>query len=183
MNLFFRLYDKEILRIFIYIILFLWGISVSLALVLKKDHLVVVKVDEYGTTVLTGNSSQSVTIETENFINNFIQIFYNYNSENFDDHIDKSFAFLDREQALKMVDKLNALSEKMKVATVHQQAFAQKLIKIKEGYFEVELKVTRATGMQEATDTYKVLFELNRTRRSIENPYGLLISSLEEIYD
>ncbi|MCC6817508.1 MAG: hypothetical protein IT245_01275 [Bacteroidia bacterium] len=145
--------------------------------------MVVVKVDEYGTTVLTSSSGESLTIETENFINNFIHLFYNYSSENFDDHIDRSFAYLDTGIATKLADNLTKMSEKMKTQNITQQAFAHKIVKIKDDYFEVELTVKRMNGFDESGDTYKVYFELDRTNRTLENPYGLIISKLEEVYE
>lgn len=183
MSLFLRMYDKELHKYLLYSALFLWAILASVLILVRRDSLVVVKVDDFGTTVLTEGSDKLVTVETENFINNFIAYFYNYTSDNYDTHIERSFAFLSRRVSEKYVSKLNSTSDKIKLKRTLQSAFARKITKIKDGIFEIDLVVDRKNDSEELTDEYKIRLELDRDRRSLENPYGLVINDLEEIYD
>lgn len=183
MSLFIKLYDKEILRFLIYSILICWSLTVSLALLLKKDHLVVVRVDEFGTTVLTENRSETINVETENFLNNFIHLYYNYSSQNYDDHIDRSLQYLETNLALSLSDKLSKTSDRVKTHNLYQEAIPLKILKIKEGSYEVYLNITRSEIGNKSQDQYRLIFELSRASRSIENPYGLRIEKIEEIYD
>jgi hypothetical protein len=183
MSLFLKLYDKQILRYILFVSLMLWGATSSIALLLKKDHLVVVRVDDFGTTVLSEANAETATIETENFLNNFIGLFYNYTVQNFDTHIDKSFEFLEPSVAESFIPKLNDMSERVKTRDIRQSAFAARITKIKEGHFEIELEVLRMNGLEESNDKYKLVVILERTGRSVENPYGLLITKLQEIYE
>jgi hypothetical protein len=183
MNLFLKLYDKELQKYLLYFALFFWAILASILILVRRDSLVVVKVDDFGTTVLTEGSDKLVTVETENFINNFIAYFYNYTSDNYDNHIEKSFDFLSRKVSEKYVSKLNSTSDKIKLKRTQQSAFARKITKIKDGIFEIDLVVDRRNESEELTDEYKIRIELDRDRRSLENPYGLVISDLEEIYE
>ena len=64
-----------------------------------------------------------------------------------------------------------------------QSAFARKITKIKDGIFEIDMVVDRRNESEELSDEYKIRIELDRDRRSLENPYGLVISDLEEIYE
>lgn len=183
MSLFLKLYDKELHKYLLYTVLFLWALLASILILVRRDSLVVVKVDEFGTTVLTEGSDKLVTIETENFLNNFIAHFYNYTSENYDSHIEKSFDFLSRRVSEQYVTKLSDTSEKIKLKKTLQSAFARKITKIKDGVFEIDLMVDRRNDLEELSDEYKLRVEIGRDRRRLENPYGLLITSLEEIYD
>lgn len=183
MNIFFQLYDKELHKYLLYFALFFWAILASILILVRRDSLVVVKVDDFGTTVLTEGSDKLITVETENFINNFIAYFYSYTSENYDMHIEKSFNFLSRKVAEKYVSKLSENSDKVKQKRTFQSAFARKITKIKEGVFEIDLVVDRRNDFEELSDVYKIKIELDRDRRSVENPYGFVINNLEEIYD
>lgn len=183
MKLFIKLHEKEIIKYSIVGVLAFWALTSTIALLMKRDHLVVVKIDEYGTTVLTEGNEKLISIETENFINNFVGLFYSYTSDNYDNHIERSLYFLDPSVADKFIPKLNSMSDKVKTNTVLQAATAAKIMKIKEGHFQVDLLVNRSSGNDESPDTYKLDIEMERTTRSIENPYGLLITKLEEIYE
>lgn len=183
MALFLKFYEREIYRYLALSALFLWALFVSISLLVRKDHLVVIRVDEFGTTVLTDENPDSVTVETENFINDFVSLFYNYTSTNFESHIDRSFIFIKDDVAERFVSRLNEMSEKVKLRETHQKAVASKILKIKEGLFEVDLFVTKTVGIDETSDKYKIRIELDRTQRSIQNPYGLIITGLEEVYE
>lgn len=183
MKLFLRLHEREIIKYSIVGVLLFWALVVSIALLMKRDHLVVVKVDEYGTTVLTDSSPLVVSLETENFLNNFVGLFYNYTSENFDSHIERSLEFLDASVADKFIPKLNSMSDKVKTRQTLQTATAAKIVKVKDGHYQIEMVVNRTTGNEESPDSYKLDVELERTHRSLENPYGMLITKLEEVYE
>lgn len=180
MILWLQIYKKKLGLISLILILSLWAITSSLKILLTQDKVMVVHMTDRGAKVLSNMDSKRLDFEAENFLNYFVGHFYAFHSLNFESRIETSLQLMSIELAKIYVPKLNSMYEKTQAHRVEQFAYIKKIDRIKTGEYELLIAVNRRTGIEDMNTQYKLKVSIEETSRSIENPYGYLITEIKE---
>lgn len=176
---FLEYFEKEAKNLLLIAALALWAIFATyFALINKKETLLLMS-DSYGTKLV--NETENVPVEVENFFHNFVGLFYTYNTDNYEVHINRAVQLMQMSIVEDFNDRINQMYEKLKVVKTHQFSFIQSIKKIREGIYQITMNVERREGEHSWQKDYLLELGVSRSERTKENPYGLKITSLREM--
>ena len=122
-------------------------------------------------------------IEIENFIHQFVGLFYSYTTSNYEKHMNRAAHLFEIGLLRNFSDKVNKMAHKVAQSPTVQNSYVQKIYKIKDYDYEIEMDVRRSVLGVEERNNYRVRLQIERIQRSVENPYGLRLVKLREIYE
>lgn len=175
---FLKYYGKDFKIITVTGLLSLWAVSMTYVVLTTKQSTILLQMNGFDTRVI--NSSENPPVEIENFFHNFVNLFYSFNSDNYESHMNRAVPFVDLDVFRQREAQINAMYEKLQKQYTSQFASIQKLVKKSNNLYELEIGVRRSKGETESGGSYTLEMQVERQERSIENPYGLIITRLEE---
>lgn len=178
---FLRYFEKEVQVTIVITVLFLWAMTSSIYALTKSDETLLIQMNGFDTRII--EESERPPIEIENFLHYFVGLFYSYTSKNYEEHINRAAVLLSHDLVNEFSPKLNAMFDKVSSTPISQNSFIEKILKIKDMEYEIDLSVVRRENDNENSNNYKIRLKVDRVGRSKENPYGLKISNLKEIYE
>jgi hypothetical protein len=175
-------YLRKEVRIFLLIILLLsWAISASVFAIQKQDKIILLEMSPFETRVI--DESLRPAVEVENFMHHFIGLFYSYTSENFEEHMNRASVYMEIDLLKKYAPSLNKMFDRVLEKPTKQWAFITSIKRIDELFFEIDMSVHRHEEDAEKMNDYKIKIRMDKIKRSLENPFGLRVIRLEEIYE
>ncbi len=176
-----KYFEKETRQLIIMGLLLTWALSSSIYALKKENQTLLLQMNGFDTRVI--DQSEQPPIEIENFFHNFVGLFYSYNSQNYESHMNRAAPMLKLSVLKEFAPRLNKMFDRVIQTPVNQIAFIEKINKIQDFDYELVIKVERSEKGQETSNDYNIRLSVDRTDRTRENPYGIEIVKLEEIYD
>jgi|GEM_PF-2140342 len=162
-------------------LLTIWCLTSTGMLMMRKEKIVLLQMNGFDTRIV--GAAKNPPVEIENYIHNFVGLFYSYTSQNYEDHMNRAAPLFEvRHFKNRWRRKVNSMFDTVEATRTVQNSFVESIIRIDDLYYELALKVERKTGETENRDDYKVRIRLEKSDRTVDNPYGIKITSLEEIY-
>lgn len=174
-------FEKEFRQIIIMALLLVWASVATYHSIVKKDETLLFQMNGFDTRLI--DASQHPPIEVENFFHNFVGLFYSYTSKNYEDHINRASHLVDINLLKKYSPKLNSMFDRVQKSKTNQVSFIQKISKIQDLEYEIHLNVQRFEGDFEKANNYRIRLKVEKVKRTIENPFGLIVRELEEVYE
>lgn len=176
-----KFFEKQFMTVLIISSLLLWATVASIFAISQKREVILLRMDGFDTAIVSEKARTPV--EIENFLNHFVGLFYSYTSTNYEDHIDRSMFLMGKKVALEFSPKLNKMFEKVRDTHTYQSSMVTKISRIRDFEYEILMKVLRRENEGEKTEDYRARIKLSKTKRSMNNAFGLKVTSLEEFYD
>jgi|GEM_PF-4720262 len=175
----YRIYGTKFLLATMWLVTILWAGLASFSAYSNANRILVVEVTDIETSVV--NSEENTPIEIENFLNNFVGLFYSYTGKNYENHIDRAVEMLDPGVLLPISEKLNKRFDKIVGTTLSQTSMIYEIQKIGRLKYEMTIEMNRREAIGgEIAGKFIVKVTLAKVPRSGKLPYGLKIIRLEE---
>ena len=179
MKIFLTYFKYEVLKYFIYIILFLWALTMSIVALKKSDKVVYLKLYSDSAEIVTSLSEQELKHLEVIFIKRITQLFYTFNNDNFMTNFDDLKNYFSNSLKEQLIKNSLMKMSFMKDKTVSQTAVIEE-IKKSDGKYLITLNVVSQTNSNLLKQKVMVSMRLQKTEKSIENPFGFEITEYEE---
>lgn len=179
MKIFLTYFKYEILKYIIYLILFLWAVTMSFIAYKRSDRVVYLKIYPDSVEIVNSLTDDQYRHLEIVFIKRIVQLFYTFNNENYMSNFDdlkNYFSSSLREQLIK--NSISKLSF-MKGKSISQTAVIEE-IKKSDGKYILTLNSMTQTNSNLLKQKVIVSVKLDKTDKSIENPFGLEVVEFEE---
>jgi hypothetical protein len=178
---FLKYFEKETKHLIITFLAIGWALVASFHSITKKDKTIVLQINGFDTRVV--EESSRPPIEVENFFHNFVGLFYSYTTSNYEDHMNRASTLIKLSLLREYSPKINSMFDKIQLIATVQSSHIQKISKIGDLDYEIDLNVNRVEGDNERKNDYRLRMRVERVKRTTNNPYGLEVTNLEEIYE
>lgn len=184
MNRIFLLYKTEILSACAIALLSVWALSSTVIAISRNDKVVIFRINSDGESELIGEKNDGALAEP--FIYRYVQLMYNYDSNSFESNVRKSLPYLSQEFWTKIKPDFIASIAKIKERRVVQStAITTKVSKIdgNQYAFATQSEITKnSSDGNRTTETQmlKVLIQVKKVQRSLENPFGWEVQNVSE---
>ena len=158
-----------------------WALTATIQLLLKEDKVILLQMNGLDTRVV--DKSELAPAEIENFLYNFVALFYSYGSKNYEEHMNRAANLIEMDLLKKVAPKINKMFDVVSSKPIVQTSFVERIFKIKDFDYEIDMRVQRHEDGSEKQSNYKIRMNLEKVERTLENPYGLIITRLEEFYE
>ena len=176
---FLEYFEKEAKNLFLIIALTLWALFATYFALVNKKEILLLMSDSYGTKLIS--ESENVPVEVENFFHNFVGLFYTYNTENYENHINRAVKLMKLSVVKEYNDRINKMYDKLQVVKTNQFSFIHNIKKTRENTYEILMNVERREGEQLWQKDHSLELVVLRSKRTKDNPYGLKVTKLREL--
>ena len=176
-----RYLSREVRTSLLIALMAFWCITSTVFLLQKEDKVVLLQMNGLDTRVV--EKTELPPVEIENFLYNFVGLFYSYSSENYEDHMNRAAPLFQLSLIKQYVPKINKMYDVISAQKIVQTSFIERIYKVEDFFYELDMNVQRTESSTEKQSNYKIRLKLKKSERTLENPYGLIVTKLEEIYE
>ena len=184
MKRFYQLYRTRIVTAIALIMLGIWSLSSTAIALLKKDRIVVMKIDANGDSAVIGEAEDSPIAEP--FFRRYVQYMYNYDSNSFESNVQKCLPLLSQSFWDKMKPDYLSSIEKIKERKVMQSAaITSKIAVLGNSTYAFSTQSTVSKDLSDGKriieeQSYKLIMTIKKVPRTIENPFGWEVQNVTE---
>ncbi|MFZ3229921.1 MAG: hypothetical protein WA160_06940 [Pseudobdellovibrio sp.] len=179
MNVFLTYYKKEVYIALIWFFLCSWALTATVGFLRKKDQIIFVKIKSDSVDIVRDLSEQDEFLLEKIFIKRFSQFHYTYDSNNFEDNLKSSSNYMKDDLWKSIGDKIRKQKDFMGGKIIAQTAVIEKIVK-KDWKYEINLNLVAQKNTDTFMRKFKIILELQKVERTINNPFGLVVTSLNE---
>ena len=175
-----KLIRNEIKHWFLIGVLLLWSIVATVLVVTRKDKTILIGIDDAGTRVITDSSDRLLKSELKNFLQEFLNSYYQYDDKTFLENISKATEMMSEDLWDRNKAHLIEVSENLKKVPLTQNLEIESIDLIDDGKIEVELILKIKARLNEQPVKLKVILEYKSKERSEKNPYQYELTEILE---
>jgi len=172
-------YKNEILKFVIWILLFIWCLTTSIAFIVKKDQIVFVKFSADSVEIIKDLSQEDEGYLEKIFLKRFSQLHYTYDSDNFISNISDSSNFIEPTLWSEINKKFQTNIAYFQDKQISCTSVIEKIVR-KDNFYEVVLNLVTQENSRTLKSKLKVKIELKKVPRTIKNPFGFQVVKLDE---
>jgi hypothetical protein len=180
MKLLFNAYQKELLVFYLILILSLWAIIASYVAITKKDHTLLVGINQNGATIISSLDDKSELTLTKNFLRRFIGLTYNWDHNSFRENIELAGDLMSDELWSKKLSDFKLIETRIKESDIIQSAEILGITRLDENVYEVPVKTSIIRNGRNYSEQTKIRITLKKIERNLRNPWGMEVINVSE---
>lgn len=160
--------------------LFAWALTASLWGWSKEEKIILIAIENGGTRLVSDEKDKILEMEVAGFIKNFLETFYQYNSDSYSRQMGKATDLMSEELWQEKQSELARIGENLKSQAISQSIEIQSIDKVGENQFEAVILIAVKSRMSTQSVRLKIQLKVEKSKRSGQNPYPLQIDEIHE---
>jgi hypothetical protein len=152
----------------------------AIVVVSNKKETILIGIDNNGTRIITDSEDPIFKTEIITFIRTFMNYFYNFDQDTYPENLGRASDLMSIELWKAKKDTIVKLGDQIKKDPKQLAAHITKIVK-EDDFYIVSLNVEELYRAKKTNFLVQLKVSVNKIDRTATNPYGLEISTLEEI--
>jgi hypothetical protein len=165
---------------FLVTVLTAWAISSTVMLFQKKDKTILIKVSNDDVSVIDNLTQKEELLQERAFLRRFILLMYNYDQLSFETNVNKASFILTDDFWRKTKSEMPEAKESIEQKKITQTSAIEKLSRISQNVFEIIAQTSISKDGDIADHKIRITITINKTQRTLENPWGMEVSNAVE---
>lgn len=176
----FLLYKRNIILSSLVAILLCWAISATLMGLSKKDKTLLIRFTNEDVSIIDSLNRQEELLQERAFLRRFVMLMYNYDFLSFEENISKASFILSDTFWLKMQSEMKQSKTTIFEKKITQTSAIEKVVRVSPTEFEIITQTSISKEGLISDHKVKIKVSLNKTARTVQNPWGMEVSSAIE---
>ena len=176
-----KLYREEIKHWVLIVSLLLWALVATVFATTNTQKTLIIGIDDAGSRLITDSKDRLLKSETKQFLKYFLDQYYTYNQETFNERIGVATELMSPDLWSKEKSKLIDLKDKLDKNPITQFSELENIDLVDQNKIEATLKIKIKSRMSEKNIKLKVILDFKKNERSEQNPWNFQITELSDV--